>query len=260
MSAKKKPLMIIIGVVVLALLGGGGYFAYLKLQAQTDANNKDLEKTGDVLVGNSYKPKPDNELTEEQMAPTIVKDMKPSRKVVNSLQKENVKLSVEILRLKDQIESLNKEITNLEDYKITNERFAPKRIKDEMAEIENQVKAFLLDSEDAERFSVVQIEIMAAASALEYKAYIVRNRLMVTKVQRAKLAIDFLPGYAFCVGDGIELAANNNREYNLIASKFRGLVTLPLPSQLQKDLDTVIIPCQNSLRNQLDTNLQLSPK
>jgi hypothetical protein len=254
MSAKKKPLVIIIAVVVIALLGGGGYFAYLKLQAQTDENVKNLEGAGDVLVGDAYKPKEDD-LSEEQMAPTIDAKLKPSKKVVRSLQKENVKLSVEIIQLQEQIESLKKEIDELEEYKMTNERFAPKRIQDEMADAERLVKAFLLDSTDAERFSVVQIEIMAAASALEYKEYIMRNRLMVTKKQRAKLSTEYLPGYAFCVGDGIELAANNAREFDLIASKFRGLTILALPRKLQKDLDSVITPCQNALRSQLDEGL-----
>ncbi|NQZ33741.1 MAG: hypothetical protein HRU06_20935 [Oceanospirillaceae bacterium] len=254
MSAKKKPIMIIVAVVVLALLGGGGYFAYLKLQAQTDENTKNLEAAGDVLVGDAYKPKEDK-LSEEQMRPTIDTKVKPSRKVVKSLQRENVKLSVEIIRLKDQIESLNSEIADLEEYKSTNERFAPKRIQDEMADIERQVKAFLLESEDAERFSTVQIEIMAAASALEYKEYIMRNRLMVTKVQRAKMAVEFLPGYSFCIGDGIVLAANNSYEFDLVASKFRGAVSLVLPRQLKKDLDSVVTPCQNTLRSQLDKQL-----
>lgn len=254
MSAKKKPLMIVIAVVVVALLGGGGYFAYTKLQAQTDENTKNLEGAGDVLVGDQYKPQ-EEELTEEQMAPTINTKLKPSKKVVRALQKENVKLSVEIIQLQEQIESLKEEIEELEEYKMTNERFAPKRIQDEMADIERLVKAFLLDSQDAERFSVVQIEIMAAASALEYKEYIMRNRLMVTKQQRAKLASEFLPGYAFCIGDGIELAANNAREFDLIARKFRGTTTLALPRKLQKDLDTVVTPCQNALRGQLDEGL-----
>lgn len=254
MSSKKKPLIIIIAVVVVALLGGGGYFAYLKLKEKSDANAKKLEGTGDILVGDTYKPK-DDELSEEQMAPTISTKVKPSRKVVRALQKENVKLNVEIIQLEEQIESLKKEIEELEEYKMTNERFAPKRIQDEMADIERQVKSFLLDSEDAERFSVVQIEIMAAASALEYQEYIMRNRLMVTKVQRAKLAVEFLPGYAFCIGDGIELAANSAREFDLIASKFRGKTILALPRKLKNDLDSVMIPCQNSLRDQLDKNL-----
>jgi hypothetical protein len=254
MSAKKKTLTILIPVLVLGLLGGGGYFAYLKLKEQTDLNSEGLAQAGDVLVGSSHN-KPDNDLTDEQMAPTISSDLKPSKRVVRSLQKENVKLSIEIIDLKESIESLNRDIAVLEEYKMSNERFAPLRIKDEMVEIERQVKAFLLESEDAGRFGTLQIEIMAAASALEYKEYINRNRLMVTKVQRQKVSVEYLPGYAFCVGDGIELAANNAEELNLIATKFRGTITLPLPTQLSKDLDSVIVPCQNSLRAQLDKNL-----
>jgi len=256
--AKKKPLIIVVAVVVVALLGGGGYFAYLKLQAQTDKNVKNLESAGDVLVGDTYKPK-DKKATEEEMAPTIDTKVIPSRKVVRSLQRENVKLSVEIIKLNERIEKLNAEISKLEEYKSTNERFAPKRIQDEMADIERQVKAFLLESEDAERFTTAHVEIMAAASALEYKVYINRNRLMVTKTQRAKIAAEYLPGYAFCVGDGIELAANNRKEFNLLASKFRGDYTLALPERLKKDLESVITPCQNTLRAQLDENIPESP-
>ncbi|MFT5706301.1 MAG: polyhydroxyalkanoate synthesis regulator phasin [Oceanospirillaceae bacterium] len=255
MSAKKKPLAIIISVVTVAILAGGGYFAYTMLQAKTEENLKNLESTGDLLVGSSHSSK-EEELSEEEMAPTISKDMRPSRKIVRSLQKENVNLSIEIIELRNLVENLKKEIEDLEEYKLTNKRFAPKRLKDEMADIESKVKSFLLNSEDAGRFGSIQIEIMAAASALEYKEYIIRNRLMVTKQQREKLAVEFLPGYAFCVGDGIELAANNSNEYNLVAKKFRGEENLSLPVKLQKDLDSVISPCQNSLRAQLDKSLK----
>ena len=256
MSTKKKPIIIAGTVLVLILLSVGGYFVFQKLQQQTDKNSKQLESAGDALVGDSQKSEGEEERTEEEMSPTIVKDLKPSRRVVSSLQKENVKLSIEIIRLNESIAMLNQEIADLEDYKVVNERFAPLRIKDEMAEIENQVKAFLLDSEDAKRFSTLQIEIMAAASALEYKEYVVRNRLTVTKKQREIVAIEYLPGYAFCVGDGIELAANNSRELSLVATKFRGTIDLPLPAQLRKDIESVITPCQNSLRAQLDKNLE----
>ncbi|MCJ8336907.1 MAG: hypothetical protein MJK10_00400 [Pseudomonadales bacterium] len=254
MSSKKKPIIIaVISVFVIALLGGGGYFAYLKLQTKTDENAEKLGGVGELLVGDRYKAGS----KEEALKPTIMKqqDLAPTKKVVKSLQKENIKLSIEMIRLKEQIKSLSAAVAELEEYKSTNQRFAPLRLKDEMAEIEMQVKSFLLQSEDAERFTTMQIEIMAAASSLEYRAYIIRNRLMVTKVQRKKLAAEYLPGYAFCVGDGIALAANNSKEFNLVASKFRGIENVRLPDRLRKDLDSVMTPCQNALRAQLDKNL-----
>jgi hypothetical protein len=256
MSNKKKPIVIASAVFTVILLAGGGYFAFTKLQEQTDKNTQNLASAGDVLVGDSYST--ESEANPELEEPTFNKNLPPSRKVVNSLQKDNTKLSIEIIQLKETIANLNEEINVLEEYKEVNERFAPKKLKDEMVDIENQVKAFLLASEDAERFSVVQIEIMAAASALEYKEYITRNRLMVTTAQRAKLAAEFLPGYSFCIGDGIALAANNTTEYNLVAAKFRGIENLSLPKSLKEDLDSVVTPCQNTLRKQLDDDIEQS--
>jgi len=256
MSNKKKPIVIASAALTVILLAGGGYFAYTKLQQQTDKNTQDLASAGDILVGDAYST--DSEANPDVEQPTFNKNLPPSRKVVSALQKDNTKLSIEIIRLKETIANLNEEINVLEEYKEMNERFAPKKLKDEMVDIENQVKSFLLDSEDAERFSVVQIEIMAAASALEYKEYIIRNRLMVTKAQRAKLAAEFLPGYSFCIGDGIALAANDSNEFNLVAAKFRGTETLPLPKRLKADLDSVVTPCQNTLRMQLDNDIELS--
>jgi len=256
MSNKKKPVVIASAALTVILLAGGGYFAYTKLQQQTDKNTQNLASAGDVLVGDAYST--DSEANPDLEQPTFSKNLPPSRKVVSALQKDNTKLNIEIIRLKETIANLNEEINVLEEYKEMNERFAPKKLKDEMVDIENQVKAFLLDSEDAERFSVVQIEIMAAASALEYKEYVTRNRLMVTKAQRAKLAAEFLPGYSFCIGDGIALAANNSVEFNLVAAKFRGTHTLPLPKNLKADLDSVVTPCQNTLRMQLDNDIEQS--
>ena len=257
MSSKKKPLIIgVIAFFVVALLGGGGFFAYSKLQKKTDENAEKLGGVGEMLVGDRYKATDGSK--QEALKPTIMQqqqDLVPSRKVVRALQKENIKLSIQIIRLKEQVKGLSEDVAELEEYKSTNQRFAPLRLKDEMAEIEMQVKSFLLDSEDAERFTTMQIEIMAAASSLEYRAYIMRNRLMVTKSQRSRLAAEYLPGYAFCVGDGIELAANNSKEFNLLASKFRGIENVRLPDRLKKDLDSVMTPCQNALRAQLDKNL-----
>ena len=254
--SKKKPLVLASSAIAVILLAGGGYFGFTKLQKISDSNMQDLETTGDMFIGPTSTLGGDGALTEEEMQPTIKENLTPTKKIFRSLQKENVNLNVRILRLQEQIEGLEGDVDSLEEYKATNERFAPKRLKDEMADIERQVKSFLLDSSDAERFSVLQVEIMAAASALEYKAYVIRNRLRVNRLQRDKLAIDFLPGYAFCVGDGIELAANNIRELELIASKFRGTNTLALPPRLQRDLDAVVTPCQNSLRGQLDKDLE----
>lgn len=256
--SKKKPLVLASSVIAVILLASGGYFAFTKLQKISDSNVQNLETTGDMFVGKANPVEGDEALTEEEMQPTIKEDLTPTKKVFRSLRKENLNLNVKIIRLQQQIEGLKGNIDTLEDYKETNERFAPRRLKDEMVDIERQVKLFLLDSSDAERFSVLQVEIMAAASALEYKAYIIRNRLRVNRLQREKLAIDFLPGYAFCVGDGIELAANNKRELELVASKFRGTSALALPVRLQRDLDAVVTPCQNSLRGQLDKDLEES--
>lgn len=257
MSGKKKPLVIVIAIVAVAVLGGGGYFAFTKLQQQTEENEEKLETVGDTLIGDSYQTA-DEAVDDAELTPSLLEDLPPSKKVVKSLQRDNIKLSIEVIDLKDKILKLNQKIDELEEYKMTNERFAPMRIKDEMAEVEREVKSFLLESSDAQRFSTVQIEIMAAASANEYKEYINRYRLVVTQAQRVKVATDFLPGYAFCIGDGIELAANNAREFELIAIKFRGQSTLPLPTSLQQDLDAVMEPCKNSLRSRLDKELDKS--
>jgi len=75
---------------------------------------------------------------------------------------------------------------------------------------------------------------------------------MLSEDKKQKVISDYLPGYAFCIGDGIEVAANSPAEERKLAGYFRTEDASILPEALYQDLSTVIEPCQLTLREQLD--------
>jgi len=69
--------------------------------------------------------------------------------------------------------------------------------------------------------------------------------------RKAILLQRYLPTYAFCVGNALSLAANNNAELRAIAAWLQEPALSPLPTQLKADLDIVLPPCQVSFRQAL---------
>jgi hypothetical protein len=96
---------------------------------------------------------------------------------------------------------------------------------------------------------------MAIASALEYRRFAQQNRLMLDQAEHDRIMNDYLPGYAFCTGDAVEVAANSSHEERMLAQYLRTNDRSLLSTALRQDLLTVIKPCQLALRQSLDTLL-----
>ncbi len=253
--ARSKAQLVFYIVTPLLLIGiaAGGYLIYQRMQAQHAQNKKELERFGYEMVATTRSFETTGELGTKQLPPTFDEDkLTPTQKVIRSLIRDKENLLTENKDLQDSIEALQLQIAELEEYKTLNERFAPEKLIDELKGVERQLRAFLIRNPDAERFSTIQIETMAAAGAAEYKAYITRNRLMLSVDKKQNVISDYLPGYAFCIGDGIEVAANSPAEERKLAGYFRTEDASILPEALYQDLSTVIEPCQLTLREQLD--------
>jgi len=248
MNTKKLIMIGVIVPVVLALLSGGGYLVYNEMQGQHAQNLKDLEKFGFTVLPTNTHSESTGELGVKQLPATFAEDkLTPTQKVIRGLMDDNEQLIEEQRALNEQIETLKQEVAALQNYKKLNEHFAPLTIIEEVAAVERQLKKLLLDMPDARRFSNLQIEAMSASAGNEYKKFIGGKRLILSDNERELLVRDYMPEFSFCVGDGIEIAANSPREERLITTYFRKQDDSLLPLNLKADLDTVIKPCQTAL-------------
>lgn len=255
MAFKKTLILSITLPLLLAGLGLGGYVIYQKMDAQHAQNSKELERFGYEMVATSRSMETTGKLGTAQLPPTFdLEKLTPTQKVIHGLIRDKDGLLDENKVLQNEIENLQAQIQELTDYKELNEHFAPQKLKDELRSVERQLKAFLIRSPDADRFSTMQIEIMSAAGAAEYKAYITRNRLMLSEDMKLAVISDYLPAYAFCVGDGVEVAANSRTEERKLANYFRTEDSSGLSTVLFQDLSSVLAPCQLSVRKKLDND------
>lgn len=251
---KKLVLFVIILPVVLAILGIGGYFIYNEMQGQHAKNLQELEKFGfTVLPSNTYSES-QGTLGQKQLPATFAQDkLTPTQKVIQGLMDDNDQLIEEQQQLQKQIDKLKAEVAALENYKKLNEHFAPLTIAEEITAVEKQIKKLLIDMPDARRFSNLQIEAMSASVGHEYKKFIGGKRIILSDSEREDLVSTYMPEYAFCVGDGIEIAANSPREERAITNFFRKQDDTLLSGNLKNDLETVIKPCQVTLFSRLDS-------
>jgi len=236
-------------ILALALLGGGGYFfIYPMVIEQNEANDTTFENAGKAMGAGDFYEETEGVLGAKQQPATFADDkLSPSQRVIRGLMDDREELIQGNKKLERRIDELIAEVKTLEDYKETNERFAPLNAAEEKSVVESMVKRFLIDSEDAVRFSNMQIEIMAAAAAKEYSLFIGRNRLMLTDEERAKMVEEHLTPYAFCVGDGVDVAANNNRELRAVSYYMRSEDASRITPILLKDLKAVLKPCNTDL-------------
>jgi hypothetical protein len=254
--ALKKILTLFIALpLLLAGLVLGGYVLYEKISAQGVQNNDGFERFGYQMYSPSSALNIETvgELGATQLPPTFaLSKLTPTQKIIHGLIRDKDGLLDENNELQSQIVKLQAQIQELAEYKALNEHFAPQKLKDELRSVERQLKAFLVRSPDAERFSTMQIEIMSAAGAAEYKSYITRNRLMLSSDMKLSVISDYLPAYAFCVGDGVDIAANTRAEERILANYFRTEDSSGLSEALSQDLSSILAPCQLSVRKKLD--------
>lgn len=252
---KKLVILVLTVPLILAGLGAGGYKLYESMDALHQENSKDLERFGYEMIGTNTSSETVGILGAKQLPTTFDEGPKtPTQKVIRGLIRDKDALLFENKELQDHIEQLKSQITELTEYKQLNEHFAPEKLKDELRSVENQLKAFLIRNPDAERFSTLQIEIMSAAGAAEYKAYITRNRLMLSEDKKQNIINNYLPAYAFCVGDGVDVAANTRSEERILANFFRTEDTSLVSEVLFQDLSSVLTPCQLSIREKMDND------
>lgn len=254
MSAKNTA---IIGVVLLLVLGGVGFFVYTTMMSQHEQNTVDLEKFGFDLTG---APSTDEAsvgvLGATQLPSTFGSgQLTPGERVVHGLVRDRNLMITENQVLQKEIDALKAQVARLEESLKVSEHFAPESFNQELSRVGSMLQIYLQQSPDVARFSPFRQETMAAAGLMEYKRFVESNHLMLDSAQRTRLVLEYLPAYMFCVGDAVQLAANNMREEQLIRAYFNAPDTTLLPEELQEDLETVLPPCQQELRTQFQSEL-----
>ncbi|WP_370298488.1 hypothetical protein [Pontibacterium sp.] len=266
MTVKKILVLTVVVPVVLGVLGVGGYYGSQALMQNDAANNKDLEKFGLAVLPQSPNPQPTLSEKEQQAiyqqstgvlgatqeVATFANDkLSPTQKVIKGLMSDKEQLVKDKEELSDEITQLKARIAELEEYKRLNEHFAPDKISEELTKVKARLKKYLLNSPSAARFNNRQIDIVSSASTVEYDKFIRRNRLILSDFQREELVNIYLPEFAFCLGDGVDIAANSAVEERDLVRFFETQDISLLKPALRQDLDTVLTPCQEALHEQL---------
>ncbi|WP_271270868.1 hypothetical protein [Aliamphritea hakodatensis] len=252
MSLSKNKLALIIGIpLLLILLGIGGYMLYTILTAQTAENNKSLQSFGDsVMPGDS---RYDLEGEDAHLAPSIDTNpnLSPNQKIIAKLRSERRKMSLEIDNLQAEVITLQAQVELLEEYKRTNERYAPYSLDEEISLIHTRIKQLLAGHAETRRFNRRQIESMSAAAAQEYRRFITINKLALDQDQIDNVVNEHLPAYAFCIGNGVDIAANNKEEEQMAVEFFKTRNEALMPAGLLNDLKVVSKPCRENLYTRL---------
>lgn len=252
----KTILKFIATPIIILVLGVAGYFGYAALQQQNDRNQVDLEKFGFDLRGTSQFTTTEGVLGETQLPSTFGdENLTPAERVVHSLVRDRENLIIENRGLLQQIEALEKNLESLEEDRRLAEYFLPENFNQELQRVERMLHTYLRQSAESQRFNNFRLEIMAAAGRLEYDRFVQANGLMLDAVQRTEIIVDFLPTYMFCIGDAIDLAANDFNEERQIRDYFGNPNEHRLPSILQDDLEMVLPPCQRELRQNLHDHM-----
>ncbi|MBY4678666.1 DUF3450 domain-containing protein [Marinobacterium arenosum] len=256
----RKVLTLLITLFILGSLGAAGWlFVYPTMMATHEQNQVELEKFGEVVIPRDFYSETTGNLGAKQQPATFAEDkLTPSQKVIQGLMDDRDSLIQANRELREQIDALKQQIAQLEAYKETNERFAPLNAAEEQQVVEGLMTQMLVNMEEAERFSTLQIEVMSSSAAIEYGKFIGRYRMILTEEERQALVEKYFPAYAFCVGDGVDIAANSRRELTQIAYFLRSGDDSQIPAILRQDLETVLEPCQSALFSALEAERQQS--
>ena len=237
---------------LLSLLAVVGYFVYPMIASQQGENTIRFEKFGLAVLPGSQFTTTTGELGKLQLPATFAEaELTPEERVVESLVRNRNDLIEENQRLASKVEQLEQRVAELENYKLTNERYAPEQFNIELERVRREMEERLRALPEAESYSTLMIELMAIAAQQEYVHTVRANDSMMDDARKAILLQRYLPTYAFCVGNALSLAANNNAELRAIAAWLQEPALSPLPAQLKADLDIVLPPCQVSFRQAL---------
>lgn len=242
--SKTKMGLLIGGPVLVILIAVVGYFLYTSLTAQHAENVEKVEGFGELVM-----PASDaidlNDPASAKLAPSIGrKNLTPTQRVIFTLKEERVHLLEEAIMMRQEIMDLKAQVAELESYKRTNERYAPHTFNEEVSTVHTRSKQLLATLEESKRFTRRQLTGMAAASAKEYRRFLTMHKLVLEPEQIDVIVNDHLPPYAYCIGDGIDVAANNRSEEALLVEYFKTDKTDLMSNRLKSDLKAIVPPCQ----------------
>ncbi len=253
MQLTRRKLALLIGTpLLLIVIGVGGYFAYDMISEQQAENRKKVEGFGEMVI--PLDSTESDTINDPSLAPSIANsDVSPVEKVIETLKEERLKLLNEAEVMREQITTLQGKVSELEHYKLTNERYAPHTFNEEVSKIHIRMKQLLTSQEESKRFSSTQLNGMAAASAQEYRRYLTMHKLLLDQDQIDKVVNYHLPVFAYCIGDGIDIAANNRTEELLVIEYFKTEKTDRMGSRLKSDLKAILEPCQELFAERMST-------
>lgn len=241
--SRLKLALLIGGPLLLIIAVTSGYFIYTTISEQQAENRKKVENFGELIIPLDSTVTDDDILN--SLAPTIAaEDMTPIQRVITTLKEERFKLLNEVEVLREQVTTLQTQVTELEQYKQTNERYSPHTFDEEVSTVHIRMRQLLASQEESKRFSSTQRQGMAAASAQEYRRYLTMHKLLLDLDQIDKVVNAHLPVYAYCIGDGMDIAANNRTEELQVIEYFKTEQTEMMGSRLKSDLKAIIEPCQ----------------
>jgi hypothetical protein len=257
MGKPSRQMLLLTGAsVLIAALATGGYLTYRTIQSQHQSNLSELQRLGFQYATDPSTENPDQTPSSAQLKASLNgKTLTATQQLIIGLTQEKEALQASNRQLQAQLDAAQTQIEALQEYRTLNEYFAPKNFDQTIAEVENDLKAYLRRLPEAERFSDLHIEIMAIASAQEYRRLAQQNRLMLDQADHDRILSEHLPGYAFCTGDAVQVAANSTQEERMLAQYLRTNDASVLTAALRQDLLSVIKPCQLALRQSLDSLL-----
>ena len=242
--SKSKLALLIGGPLLLIILVVAGYFIYSSISNQQADNRKKVEGFGEMVI--PVDSRPANAATDPKLAPSIGQDdSSPTQRIISNMKNERVRLLDEAIEMREQITNLKAKVAELELYRRTNERYAPHTFNEEVSIVHTRMKQLLASQEESKRFTSTQIKGMAAASAQEYRRYLTSRKLLLDPDQIDTVVTNHLPVYAYCIGDGMDIAANNRSEEQMVIEYFKTEKTELMGSRLKSDLKAIIAPCQD---------------
>ncbi|WP_409523013.1 hypothetical protein [Nitrincola sp. MINF-07-Sa-05] len=257
MQISAKKLILIIGLPLLVLgIGAAGFFVAQLLAGQQGVNRERLEQFGIHFANENPNEVTVGVMGQTQLPPTFGEEkLSPGERVIRTLVQERENLLAEKQSLHRHIETLEERIRSLEADREFYSHFIPETFGEELDRVENFLNEFLNNRAEAERFGSLRKQVMAAAGRMEYKRFVEANRLILDRPQREHIVHEYLTGFVFCVGNAIQLAANSIQEEREILSYFHHPEEAVLSDALRGDLDTVLTPCQLTVRQQLQASL-----
>ena len=249
--SKPKLILLIGGPVLLIILIAGGYFTYSAISSQQEENRKKVEDCGELVIPADMQAS--SVANDPKLSPSIGrKNMTPTQRVIHTLKEERIKLLEEAVMMREQIIDLKAQVAELEDYKRTNERYAPHTFNEEVSTVHIRIKQLLASQDEAKRFTSNQLKGMAAASAKEYRRFLTMHKLVLEQSEIDTVVNSHLPPYAYCIGDGIDLAANSRSEELMVVEFFKTDKTELMTNRLKSDLNAIVEPCQRMFAKRMN--------